>query len=166
VYWFNSLFHLFPSPLFHAVLVSWFVTHSTMLIRNVAMYHAESTKLLYCAEIALSYMVSALFWCYGEFDSTLFALQLLTTPWTVGLLRSIWEHGNLVSDERMARHVTVYNVWYFMMMFVSVCWNWMVQTGLFWSLFSPNTLVVAVPFLLVMHSMPMVIDEIVWATDF
>jgi len=166
LYWFNKLFHLFPAPLFHAVLASWFVTHSTLMVRNVAVYKVESTKILYCTEIALSYAVSAVFWYNEQFDGTLFALMLLTTPWTVGLLKAIWEHDDLQHDDRMSRHVTVYNLWFFMAMFVSICWNWMVQTGLFWTLFSPNALIIAVPFLLFMHSMPLIVDEVVWATDF
>ena len=166
VYWFNKLFYVFPFPLFHAVVASWFVTHSTLTVRTLSMYKVTSTKLLYCAEVALSYAMSAVFWSCGQFDGTLFALMLLTTPWTVGLLKAIWEHSDLQHDDRIARHVTMYNLWFFMAMFLAFCWNWVAETGLFWALFSPNALVVAVPVVLVMHSMPHIVDEVVWATDF
>merc|ERR1712066_451225 len=35
LYWFNRLFYTFPYPLFNVVLISWFITHSAMLIQNV-----------------------------------------------------------------------------------------------------------------------------------
>jgi len=166
LYWFNKLFWRFPVPLFHGVVVSWFVTHSAMLIRNQSAYKVASTKLLYCTEMALCYALSVVFWCNDQFDGTLFALMLLTTPWTVGLMKAIWEHDDLLHDDRLSRHVTVFNLWFFIAVFLSFCWNWVADIGLFWALFSPNALVMAVPVVLVMHSMPLIVDEVVWATDF
>merc|ERR1712083_483846 len=163
LYWFNKIFYLFPVPLFHAVIVSWFITHATLLMRSLSSYKTATIKMLYCSEIALAYTLAVIFWSMSQFDNTLFVLMAVASPWTIGLLKAIWE-GDLSTD--MSRHVTLYNLWFFVALFLSILWNWIAHTGLFWAFFSPNILVVAVPIILTMHSIPMMIDEVVWATDF
>merc|ERR1719445_1723602 len=88
MYWFNRLFYTFPYTLFNVLLISWFVTHSAMLIRNVSLYKVVNTKLLYCAEVMLSYALSVLFWYNEMFDTTLIYWMILSVPWTFGLLKA------------------------------------------------------------------------------
>ena len=167
LYWFNKLFYIFPVTLFNVILISWFITHSTMLIRNVSQYKAANSKILYCMEVILAHILSIIFWYNNIFDITLFYWMILTIPWTLGLLKYIYEHKNIINEAEIASyHVSMYNLWFFIAMYLSLVYNMVSATGIIWMFFSPNLLILAAPFVFIIQCMDQIIKEFVWATDF
>jgi len=138
-----------------------------MLIRNISQYKVANSKLLYCMEILLAHFLSIIFWYNNIFDSTLFYWMIATFPWTLGLLKHIWEHKNILNDEQeISYHASIYNLWFFISIYLSLVYNWVWSTGIIWIFFSPNLLIIAAPFLFIIQCMPQIINEFVWATDF
>eukprot|EP00484_Ammonia_sp_Unknown_P030834 CAMPEP_0197053746 /NCGR_PEP_ID=MMETSP1384-20130603/27923_1 /TAXON_ID=29189 /ORGANISM="Ammonia sp." /LENGTH=583 /DNA_ID=CAMNT_0042486687 /DNA_START=102 /DNA_END=1853 /DNA_ORIENTATION=+ len=167
LYWFNKVFYVFPYTLFNMILISWFISHSSMLLSNITQYQAVNSKLLYCAEVLLSHVLSVLFWYNDMFDATLFLLMLLSVPWTLGLLKHIYEHKDIVGDaQQISYHASIYNLWFFIAMYLAAVYHWISSTGLLWAFFSPNLVIVVAPFLLILQCMPQIIKEFIWATDF
>eukprot|EP01083_Nonionella_stella_P021112 58537_1 len=166
LYWFNKLFYMFPYPLFNIVLISWFVTHSTILIRNITLYKTMTSKVLFCLEILLSYVLSFVFWSNGMFNSMLFYSMILTIPWTLGLLKYVWEHRDIVNDPHVTQHAFMYNLWFFVCVYLAFVWQWISTTGIIYALFSPNLLIVVTPCFFIIQSGPSLVKEFIWATDF
>ena len=166
VYWFNALFYTFPSPLFNAVLISWFYTHSALLMRGRALYRAQNSKMLFVAEVALSLVLAAVFWWNGELEGYVFYAMVLTLPWTLGLLKYVWENDDLGGDKGLTVRVSLYTLWFIVAVYGGYALRWLGDKGLFYALFSPNLLLIAAPFYLIAQSAPLMLNEFVWATDF
>jgi len=167
LYWFNKLFSAFPYALFNVILVSWFVTHSSMLVRNLSQYKTANSKFLYCVEIGVAHLLCLLFWYNGMLTSTLVLAMLVTLPWTLGLLKHVYEHKNIAGDApQVMHHTSVYNLWFFIVVYVSLVYDWIATVGILYALFSPNLLMIALPLAMIIQCLPHIVSEFVWATNF